>query len=165
MKRIYTNQQFIEAVASSTSIAQVLKKLQLNPTGGNYRTFHKLVKELQLDISHFKGRGWSKGTTIGFKRPIEDYLSNTQTIQSYKLKRRLLNEGYFQPKCYKCNLVLWLDKPIPLELEHIDGNHLNNNLNNLTLLCPNCHAQTPTYRGKNSTKISSALPRKRVRRI
>lgn len=42
-----------------------------------------------------------------------------------------------------------MDKPIPLHLEHIDGNHLNNNLNNLTLLCPNCHSQTPNFRGRN----------------
>lgn len=51
--------------------------------------------------------------------------------------------------CYECKLTEWCGKNIPLELDHIDGSHNNNSLDNLRLLCPNCHAQTETYRGKN----------------
>ena len=67
----------------------------------------------------------------------------------FKLKNMLLRDGVFQPVCSSCNSAEWLGKPIPLELEHIDGNCRNNTLENLTLLCPNCHAFTSTYRGKN----------------
>ena len=54
--------------------------------------------------------------------------------------------------CSRCNLTEWLGQLIPLELEHIDGDNSNNSLENLCLLCPNCHALTPTYRGKNIGK-------------
>ena len=149
MKRKYTNKQFKQAVQNSFSIAEVLKKLKLKPCGGNYRSFQNLVKELNLDTSHFTGQRWNKGKTFGPKRPISDYLSNRFSITSYKLKNRLIKEGYFERVCNQCKLKTWNGLPIPLELEHIDGNHQNNNLDNLCLLCPNCHAQTSTYRGKN----------------
>jgi Zn finger protein HypA/HybF involved in hydrogenase expression len=68
---------------------------------------------------------------------------------SSSLRIRLIKEKYFEHKCYCCNNTLWLDKPIPLELEHVNGDKFDNRIENLTLLCPNCHALTPTYRGKN----------------
>lgn len=145
----YSKEQLIDAVISSTTIAQVLIKLNIAAHGGNYRTMHRHIKALQLDTSHFIGQGWSKKQIIGPKRPIEDYLSNKYEIQSYKLKLRLLNEKYFESQCYQCSCIQWLGQPIPLELHHIDGNHKNNSLSNLTLLCPNCHALTDNYRGKN----------------
>jgi hypothetical protein len=151
-QRKYTDEQFIDAVQNSLSIRAVLEKLNLKPAGGNYKVFHLTVKELNIDTSHFSGQLHSKGKVLASKRPIEDYLCNKQTIQSFKLKRRLLKEKIFLPNCSSCKLDSWLSKPIPLELDHIDGNHLNNNLVNLRLLCPNCHAQTSTYRGKNKKK-------------
>tara|TARA_Y100001938_G_scaffold150476_1_gene241567 strand:- start:1904 stop:2371 length:468 start_codon:yes stop_codon:yes gene_type:complete len=145
----YSKEDFIEAVASSTSIRQVLSKLNLKEAGGNYQTVKNGIKSLDLDTSHFLGQAIHRGKKLGHKRPISEYLSNKHKIQSHKLRLRLLKEGYFEHKCYQCDNVEWNQQPIPLELEHIDGDHFNNDLNNLTLLCPNCHAQTPTYRGKN----------------
>lgn len=147
--RKYTEEQFIQAVKDSTSIRQVLTKLNVKEAGGNYYVANKYIKLLKLDTKHFTGPAWNKGKTIGPKRPIEDYLSNKYQIQSDKLKKRLINENIFIHKCCDCNNTSWKDKPIPLELHHLDGNHLNNILSNLKLLCPNCHAQTNNYRGKN----------------
>ena len=145
----YTDQDIINAVKTSLSIRQVILKLNLIPAGGNYSTIHNKIKKLNLDTSHFTGQLWSKGKQTKLKVPIEDYLLNKQSIQSHKLKIRLLREGYFTHKCHNCNNTHWLNNLIPLELEHKDGNSSNNELSNLTLLCPNCHALTPTYRGKN----------------
>jgi hypothetical protein len=65
--------------------------------------------------------------------------------------RRYLNEK-FNSTCVSCNLSIWLGKPISLEVEHIDGNSENNSECNLTLLCPNCHSQTDSYKGANRGK-------------
>lgn len=138
-----------EAVKTSSSIAQVLGQLGLKPAGGNYQTIRTVIEQNKIDITHFVGQSWSKGKILPPKRPIFEYLSNEQAISSHNLKRRLLKEGFFEYKCYGCENKEWCGQPIALELEHIDGNHLNNELKNLTLLCPNCHAQTETYRGKN----------------
>jgi len=80
------------------------------------------------------------------------YLQDSKDIQSNKVRKKLLDEGYKEYKCEKCGLSSWLNNPIPLELHHKDGNHYNNSLENFQLLCPNCHAFTDSYRGKNSAK-------------
>lgn len=136
-------------VKNSHSIREVLQKLGIVPAGGNYKTIKQKISENNIDTSHFVGQAWNKGKKIGPKRSIEDYLSNKQSIQSWKLKRRLFQDKVFESKCYSCNNKFWLNKPIPLELHHIDGDNTNNNLSNLTILCPNCHALTDNYRGKN----------------
>jgi hypothetical protein len=148
----YSKEDLIDAVSNSKSIRQTLIKLNVSPHGGNYRVIKNNIKELNIDTSHFTGHGWNKGKKFGPKRPIEDYLSNKHKISSHALRLRLLKEGFFEHKCYKCNLETWNDKPIPLELEHKDGKNSNNSIENLTLLCPNCHAQTKTYRGRNISK-------------
>ncbi|KKN44419.1 hypothetical protein LCGC14_0693330 [marine sediment metagenome] len=145
----YNLEELKEAIRTSTSIRQVLMKLDVAPKGGNYRVFHRSVEYFDLDTSHFTGMQWSKGKTLGTKRDLVTYLSNEFSITSHKLRLRLLEEEVFPHQCNECKRDLWLEQPIPLELEHVDGNHTNNNLENLRLLCPNCHAQTPTYRGRN----------------
>ena len=147
--RKYTLEELKDALATSISYRQILDKLGVTPAGGNYETLRKAIAHFNLDTSHLKGQGWNKGKKVGPKRPIEDYLSNKYSCTSHRLRQRLLKENFFEPKCYNCEKTEWLGSPIPLELEHIDGNHQNNTLNNLTLLCPNCHALTSTYRGKN----------------
>jgi len=147
--RKYTEAQFIEAVRTSTSKRQVLIKLGLAPQGGNYATVTRLIQQLSLDTSHFLGQGHAKGKRFDCRvKPIEDYLSGKRDIKSYKLKKRLLDDGLFQHRCCRCRRTTWMKQPIPLELHHIDGNSSNNQLHNLELLCPNCHAQTPNYRGR-----------------
>lgn len=148
----YTDKQLVQATKQSISIRQTLIVLGIVPAGGNYATIKKHIERLNLDTSHFLGQAQNKGKTLQPKRPIEDYLSNRHSIQSHPLRLRLIKEGYFTHKCYRCNLTTWQGRPIPIELEHKDGNHHNNRLENLTILCPNCHALTPTYRGKNISK-------------
>jgi hypothetical protein len=151
-----SDKQYREAVRQSRSIAGALRLLGVVPEGGNYRVLHRAIERLDLDTSHFAGQSWLKGATVPHRvRPIEDYLSNKYPIQSDRLRRRLINEGVFERRCSDCKLDTWMDQPIPLELDHIDGNHQNNTLDNLRLLCPNCHSLTPTFRGKNKRPAST----------
>jgi Zn finger protein HypA/HybF involved in hydrogenase expression len=145
----YSEQELREAVKKSTSIRQVLEKLDIVPAGGNYQTTNRRIKKLNIDISHFTGQAWNRGKVIGPKRPIEEYLIENSVVQSFKLKGRLIAEGLKEHKCECCGITEWNGKPAPIELDHINGNHHDNRLENLRILCPNCHAQTDTYRGKN----------------
>jgi hypothetical protein len=147
----YTEEEFIIAVKTSISIRQVLNKLGLKEAGGNYSITKTRIKNLGLDTSHFKGQAWNKGKTLGPKKPVEELLviDRKHPYQSFKLKNRLLQEGIKIHQCECCGIIEWQGKPTPLELDHINGINYDNRLENLRLLCPNCHAQTDTYRGRN----------------
>jgi Zn finger protein HypA/HybF involved in hydrogenase expression len=141
-----------EAVKNSFSFAQVLKNIGLAPKGGNYRILQRKIKELGLDISHFTGKGHLKGKTHNWSKKIalEKILVEDSNYQSFKLKNRLIKEGLIFNKCYECGLQnTWNGKAINLHLDHINGNNTDNRLENLRILCPNCHSQTDTYSGKN----------------
>lgn len=103
----------------------------------------------KMEIKYKGNPGFKEHCKIKPKVPIEVYLNNEKQIQSNKLKIRLLKENYKECRCERCGLTEWQGIQIPLELHHNDGNCFNNNLNNLTLLCPNCHALTDNYCGKN----------------
>ena len=148
----YTERQLTEAIQQSTSMRQVLIRLNVSPYGGNYDVLRKAIKHFCLDTSHFTGQAWNKGKKLPAKVSTKQYLRNQLPIQSHKLKKRLLNEGIFEHRCMICDRKTWQQKPIPLELDHINGDNKDNRLKNLRLICPNCHALTPTYRGKNSIK-------------
>jgi len=150
-KRKYTDQQFIDAVQSSQSISEVLSKLGLAMAGGSYKLFHLRVKNLNLDTSHFTGQAHLKGKTHNwnYKIPIEDILIDDSDYQTRKLKVRLIKEDLIENVCAICGISSWNQKPITLELHHINGKSNDHRLINLQLICPNCHSQTDTFRGKN----------------
>lgn len=152
MREKSTDEEFKTIVESCFSIRECLTRLSLSPTGGNYSTFHRRIKRLGLKIDHFKGQAANKGKKFGPKRPIADYLSNKVLISSHNLKKRLLAEGIFKHQCSGCKLTHWQGEKISIELDHINGNPEDNSLENLRLLCPNCHAQTDNYRGKNQKR-------------
>ena len=150
-RRKWTDEQLIQAIQENQSIAGVITQLGLKPAGGNYATINNKIKELQLDTSHFTGQGWNLG--LKFKpnkpKPLEEILVKDSNYQSYKLSKRLINEGLKENKCECCGITTWMDKPIKLELHHVNGNHSDNRIENLQMLCPNCHSYTDNYRGKN----------------
>lgn len=151
VRRLYSDDDIRQAVAVSFTIANVLRLLGVQPKGGNYATLRRAIARLGLDTSHFKGQSWSKGLTrpSTTQMPLDEVLVEGFFAQSNRLRKRLLAAGLKEAKCEICGLSEWNGKPIPLELDHINGRRDDNRLENLRLVCPNCHAQTPTYRGRN----------------
>lgn len=142
-----SDEEFIKIVKESQSYTDALRCMGMAIAGGNHASIRKRIKLLNLDISHFKGRNWNLGKTFPNKqRPIEDYLSNKVEIQSNPLKLKLFKLGMLENKCYICGIVDWQGQKISLELDHINGQHHDNTLTNLRILCPNCHSQTDTFR-------------------
>lgn len=149
--RKYTDQQLAEAIRTSRSWSQVLTKIGLKAGGGSYTHVKKLADKLELDTSHFTGKGWNVGMAFrpGRHYSLSEILVENSTYQSHKLRLRLIKEGIFRAQCNLCKRVTWLKHPVPLELDHINGINDDHRIGNLRLLCPNCHAQTETYCGKN----------------
>lgn len=158
-RKTYSETQLIDAVKTSVSYAEVLRKLNLKVGGANYEDIKRHISELDLDISHFTGKAWNQGLRyriVNPPKPLSEILIKGSTYKSTsKLKDRLIKAQLKEAKCECCNETKWLDQPIPLELHHIDGDHSNLTLENLQLLCPNCHALTDNYRGKNIAKFKN----------
>ena len=152
-KRKWTDEQFIEAVKTSLSYAEVLRKIGLKVAGSNYDTVKRKIAKLNLDTSHMTGKVWNQGERyrqIKQKQPLSEILVEHSTfVNTNNLRKRLLKEGIKEYRCECCKRTEWLGKPIKLELHHINGVKDDLRLSNLQILCPNCHAFTDNYRGKN----------------
>lgn len=145
-KRSWTDEQLVRAVSESYTVSDVCRKIGITPIGGNHATVKTHIVRLGLSTLHFLGRG--HGTT-NTGRTLEELLVDGSRIGSSSLKSRLWASSLLDKKCYECGLTEWMGQPAPLELEHINGKGDDNRLENLTILCCNCHALTPTWKGRN----------------
>ena len=138
-------EQILQWISENQSKAFMCRELHCK-----YDTLNSYLEKMGITYEgNMSGKGLTKRMP---KMTLIEYLEKSQDIQSNKIRTKLLQEGYKEHKCERCGLTEWLDKPIPLELHHVDGNRDNNVLENFQLLCPNCHAFTDSYRGKNCAK-------------
>lgn len=140
---------FKQTIQQTFSISEFLSKFNLTPKGGKYKTFHKIVKENNFDISHYiTHRKTCQFSSLTREEFIKKYLCKANT--SKKIRHYLIKFNLLDYKCNLCNQIdYWNNKPLTLQLDHIDGDPLNNELSNLRFLCPNCHSQTSTFGTKN----------------
>lgn len=143
----FSKEEIGQFVKDSTSYAQLARKVGYDVklgSGSAYRAVHQMVDELDLDTSHFIGQGWNKDN---FDYSRFCYGKSIKTARALPAIAAL--RGY---KCECCGLSEWMGKEITLEVHHKDGDSLNNELDNLQLLCPNCHSMTDNWRGKGIKK-------------
>ncbi len=148
-------EKFIEITNESASMSEACAKMGLHM--GTYTKYAKLYgchdpkkgRKKIIDSSPFQ-----PGFVPGKKIPIGEIIYENKHPYHHTgaVKRKILNENIKPHQCEKCNLTEWNGVKIPLELNHIDGDRHNHHISNLELLCPNCHAQTDTYRGKNKKR-------------
>lgn len=143
-------------VKNCFSYAEVCRQLGLKPVGGNYRTVKSKIELYNLDISHFTGQGWNKGKSGSEETSIyslEDILKKGIIYSSDSLRKRLIKTELKKNECELCHIS---GEDVPLELHHINGDHYDNRLENLQILCPNCHSKTPNYRNRNGENTTEA---------
>jgi Zn finger protein HypA/HybF involved in hydrogenase expression len=145
---------------NSSSIAEVIEKIGLNPYNGNHKTLNQRIKEECFDLSKLKDNRTIKNKQVGIKNryPLNNILTENSIYNRSQLKRRLVEDNLLEYKCSSCGIIdMWNNKPLSLQLDHINGINNDNRLNNLRFLCPNCHSQTETYCGKHRKKVYNCL--------
>lgn len=137
-----------DAIANSVNYKDVLRLLGVPPTGNNNTTLKNKIKNFDIDISHFTFAPKKRGQM----KPLDYYLTKDSHCCRQVLKNRLLKEGYKYNICEVCGISEWNGQPLVMQLHHKDGDTHNNCLDNLIMICPNCHAQTENYRGNANKK-------------
>ena len=138
-----------QIVYESITFAEVMRKLGYTANRGNsYGQFKKYLVDNNIDVSHFKGK--SHGNSQTRKYTLDEILvKDTKYTNMTKLKNRVLEANLLEYKCAICGISHWNNKHLVLQLDHINGDNRDNRIENLRLLCPNCHSQTETFCRKN----------------
>lgn len=150
----YTKEKLEEAAKHSESVTGVMRYLGITYMSGNMRTYlKKRLLEFEIDISHFTGSNWNLGKHDA-KRLTAKQIFVYDRRGGYKevastLRRALADVGV-EYKCKKCGVgEEWQGEKLVIQIDHINGDFLDNRKKNLRFLCPNCHSQTETFGNKN----------------
>ncbi|MFE9854721.1 HNH endonuclease [Streptomyces sp. NPDC005780] len=143
----HTEEKLRDLVARSTSVAEVVRRLGINPVGGNHAHISRRIRTLRIDTSHFMRTPPHRPKGALGNRLVLGSSADGR-IPGERLRRELTRHGV-EDACAECgNKGEWQNQPLRLEVDHINGNWWDNRPENLRILCPNCHAATDTYRGR-----------------
>lgn len=150
---LISSDEFASTVASSNSIASVLRAFSLSTDGGNVATVRRRIVYDKLNADHINsGRNSNKNKRWITKRRIsnEELFCANSTTPRNVVRKRVLHDNLVEYKCTKCGInTEWNGEPISLVLDHINGICNDHRLCNLRFLCPNCNSQTSTFSGRN----------------
>lgn len=149
-----SDSDLIRLISESTSSNELLRKIGMNSSGRNHTRLKERLKQSHMTVDHYReiekdrikktAENYRSGELI--KKTVYDYLVIGSEIQSSKLKKKIISAKLLPNVCAACNIGhKWNGMPLTLQLDHINGNNRDNRLENLRILCPNCHSQTDTY--------------------
>jgi hypothetical protein len=143
---------FESLLESEGNLSGVLKSLGLSLGTSRYLALKLRLHDLKVDYARFCGKVINKGG--GRKeRSLEEVLVEHSDYARYNLKKRLVKEGLLQYECGECKMHEWRGRPLSLQLDHVNGVPDDNRLENLRLLCPNCHSQTDNFSGRAVKRV------------
>jgi 5-methylcytosine-specific restriction endonuclease McrA len=153
-RQCITDDLIIKTVKENISYQAVLNSFGLKTVGSNNQWIRTKISKLKLNITHFLGQGHLKGKNHNFntQTPLLDILVEGCYYTTSRLSKRLVKEGLLKYECSICGIYDWQHSKLVLHLDHINGCNTDNRIDNLRLLCPNCHSQTETYCAKNKGK-------------
>ena len=143
MKKWTDKEAFEQAVLGARSIKEICDRMGRAPGTGAYKyvRYYAELYDLELPV-HRGGTGSHHRKSI----PLKNILVKNSNYSRGNLKKRLIQDKILKNKCYSCGLgETWNNRPIVLQLEHINGDGMDNRIENLSILCPNCHSQTDTF--------------------
>jgi 5-methylcytosine-specific restriction endonuclease McrA len=162
--RSWTDEELARAVAASTSLTDVIRALGLRPAGGNHRSVRAHVARLALSTEHFTHERRTRGIRAwrALTRHSPDTVFRSGAGIASAVVRRQAREHLRPYRCALCgNPGVHHGQPLTLQLDHANGVHDDNRLENLRWLCPNCHSQTPTYCGRSSRRRPNRVSERR----
>ncbi|WP_371660257.1 HNH endonuclease signature motif containing protein [Streptomyces sp. NBC_00280] len=156
----WTREILEPVVSASSSVNEVLRRLGLEVVGGHHTNISRRIKAYGIDTSHFmpvvrtERQRYNQRRRAAEEILAEDTSAHPKRVPSSRLKRAMGEMG-MEEHCALCGIEgVWLGEQLPLEVDHIDGNWRNNRVENLRLLCPNCHSTTDSYRGRGKGRAS-----------
>jgi hypothetical protein len=156
----WTREILEPVVTESRSVNEVLRRLGLDAVGGHHTNISRRIKAYGIDTSHFtpvvrtERQRHNQRRRTAAEILVEDTSGQARRVPGSRLKRAMRELG-MEERCALCGIeAVWLREPLPLEVDHIDGNWRNNRIENLRVLCPNCHSTTDSYRGRSKGRAS-----------